>query len=548
MKTQNAFRLFLMFTICLINISKTIQQDPLKYSIYYHSDTNTYEVKPGIDRKDNAVADAVYYSSFLSQGWDKLYLTTRAGNDDKIQAYAAGYLEGAITTNQIFNHYMNTFTETWKDNNGQVTENVLNFLQQQDAYVRNLIQNYNPDSPYDKAMLNVYTQFRGLMDGYNNNTENKKLSLVDFHTMNAFGDLSDIKQYKNPTDFDNQPEEFFYKYIRDSSHCTAFIKMKEDYTDLWFGHNSWWNYTFMTRIMKTYTFNYNSKTQSSTFSSYPATLSSVDDFYVLSSNLVVIETTNPVYNNKLFDLLTPNSLLCWHRTLIANLVAVGAQDWVNNFALKNSGTYNNQFMVLDLNKIDTSKGKVHDQALMIIEQIPGYTEINDVTGFLRMGYWPSYNSPFSVEIRNRSKSTYFMNKFPSLKGTLDYDTNARANIFRRDAGGVNDIEKFKKFMRYNQWKTDPLSLGDSSFSIASRYDLETDPTKIGCHGALDAKISSIKDVLVNGKIQIIAGPTNQDIEAFDWTNSKACTGISHTGLPNNYIYTWLDFPLTTPVN
>ena len=36
-----------------------------------------------------------------------------------------------------------------------------------------------------------------------------------------------------------------------------------------------------------------------------------------------------------------------------------------------AGTYNNQYMVLDLKKVELQKA-IHDSALWVVEQIPGY--------------------------------------------------------------------------------------------------------------------------------------------------------------------------------
>ena len=62
--------------------------------------------------------------------------------------------------------------------------------------------------------------------------------------------------------------------------------------------------------------------------------------------------------------------------------------------MENSGTNNAQIMILDMNKINLKNKKIENKALMIIEQIPGYTETADVTNFLQKGYWPSYNIPY----------------------------------------------------------------------------------------------------------------------------------------------------------
>ena len=48
------------------------------------------------------------------------------------------------------------------------------------------------------------------------------------------------------------------------------------------------------------------------------------------------------------------------------------------------GTYNNQYMVIDLKQIQLEQS-VNDGALWIVEQLPGYTEGHDQTPILRTG-------------------------------------------------------------------------------------------------------------------------------------------------------------------
>jgi hypothetical protein len=71
-------------------------------------------------------------------------------------------------------------------------------------------------------------------------------------------------------------------------------------------------------------------------------LFSDDDLYMTSSRLVVLETTNHIYNPKVFRALTPHSVLSWQRVRTALLLARSGEEWVHIFKKHNSGTYNNQ--------------------------------------------------------------------------------------------------------------------------------------------------------------------------------------------------------------
>jgi hypothetical protein len=331
-------------------------------------------------------------------------------------------------------------------------------------------------------------------------------------------------------------------HFHGTTHCSALFKVKEDLSEVFFGHNSWFYYSALTRIFKEYNFNFKSAIAKSViFSSYPATLSSNDDFYITSQDLAVIETTNVFYNHDLYAMLTPKSLLTWQRTMIASRLATNSLEWVEIFAQENSGTYNNQFMVLDMKLVDTEKKIISDDAMYIIEQIPGFTDINDVTQYLRYGYWPSYNTPYSKAIRRLSGIDDMLEHRPELSVVASYDTCARANIFRRDQHTIKDEKTFKDVLRYNDYTKDELSLNDPANAISSRIDLRTE--KASCMGAYDGKMSSVTKAKGKKKrIEIIVGPTSVNgIPEFKWSNKGVCNDKPKEGLPDEYNFDWYTY-------
>lgn len=78
---------------------------------------------------------------------------------------------------------------------------------------------------------------------------------------------------------------------------------------------------------------------------------------MLSSGLVTLETTIGNDNASLYDFITPDDVILeWMRSMIANRLAVDGNDWANTFLLLNSGTYNNQWMIVDYNKFSRANG------------------------------------------------------------------------------------------------------------------------------------------------------------------------------------------------
>ena len=550
------FIIFILITIQSLEIKdENIQK---KASIYYTKTTGKYKVIEGVYDK-MAVAFAKYTSSYEIKGWDFLTLSSYEGVDDKysdeIKNYAMGYLEGVLTYKRIYPAYYNLNNYKYYKNNGIMPNSTYEFFQKNLEFMKNMTSIYKNIDPYWHEVNNLYMQMRGLHEGYNSMApQNEKIDLVHFQTVVSLGDVDEIGYWKreNRPDYSTMSTEELIEYLGLRSHCSAIIKIEDDLSDVWFGHNTWTTYNKLIRIYKEYRYIPNSKfpikSKSLTMSSYPAAINSQDDFYITDAYLYVAETTNSVLNLTLFDLLNPNTLMCWIRTMVANRLADNGYSWIDIFSKYNSGTYNNQFQILDLKLIDTKNKKISPGALYIVEQLPGSCHYEDVTEILKKGYWPSYNTPYIMSVRKKSGVIYSIENNPNLTITEDYDTCFRAKMFRRDQSKIKDIESYKNIIRYNNFEKDEFSEGKASYSIAARYDLNTD--KPSCFGATDAKFASINEIKNNEKkiIYIIAGPTTNDQEPFVW--SKAPCRFSDPirfkviGQIDEYNFDWIDYEVT----
>ena len=97
--------------------------------------------------------------------------------------------------------------------------------------------------------------------------------------------------------FEDMTQEEIETYSILNTHCSAIVKLSKNFSDIWFGHNTWNYYVLMIRIFKEYRFvsnKGNEKSITSIFSSYPGALSSIDEFYFLDSKLVVMGTSNNI--------------------------------------------------------------------------------------------------------------------------------------------------------------------------------------------------------------------------------------------------------------
>lgn len=138
---------------------------------------------------------------------------------------------------------------------------------------------------------NIQAQFNGLIDGYRDTTYSidHPLSTWAFIYLNGMSDFGDIKNHIYPPAAESGPgdEERF-------DHCSALIKILDDFSDIYASQVTWSNYYTMLRIFKRYEFSFKNKLVAArkiAFSSYPGTLSSTDDFYMMDSKLLVMETT-----------------------------------------------------------------------------------------------------------------------------------------------------------------------------------------------------------------------------------------------------------------
>ncbi|KAM7371110.1 hypothetical protein PAMP_010604 [Pampus punctatissimus] len=316
-------------------------------------------------------------------------------------------------------------------------------------------------------------------------------------------------------------------------HCTALIKVLPGFENLLFGHSSWYTYAATMRIYKHWDFRVSdthTATGKMSFSSYPGLLMSLDDFYLLGSGLLMTQTSNSVFNASLFSRLSPHSLLAWHRVRLANSLAHSGEEWAHVFSKYNSGTYNSQYMVVDLSRVSLGHS-IRNGALTVVEQIPGKVMHSDQTEALRRGYWPSYNIPFHVEIYNLSGYGVMWRRHGE---DFSYDLCPRAKILRRDQSKVSDFSSLKYIMRYNNYRRDPYSKGHPCKTICCRNDLR--PRRPQPGGCYDTKVSDYHMAL-QLFTEAINGPTTQGgLRPFSWRSFNLTT---HQGLPDNYNFTFV---------
>ena len=68
-------------------------------------------------------------------------------------------------------------------------------------------------------------------------------------------------------------------------------------------------------------------------------LESLDDFYLLGSKMVMLQTTNSILRRSLYKHVKPNSVLAWQRVRTANMMSRSGKEWASTVAKFNSGRH-----------------------------------------------------------------------------------------------------------------------------------------------------------------------------------------------------------------
>ncbi|CAG9128001.1 unnamed protein product [Plutella xylostella] len=334
---------------------------------------------------DEAVASGYYSNEINSTGWAYLEVKTSASAPDERQAYSAGVVEGYLTRDLIWYHWMNLLQD-YCINKSSVCDMVEKFIDDNEDFVgRNLER--NPEDPYWYQVKLFYIQLEGLAYGYNGATKNpdEKLSLRDVFWLNLLGDLDELAYALVVRHNGSAPAPDA------DERCTGLVKLLPDHSDLYVAHVTWNSYQSMLRVQKMYDLQYGATPscreklpgRRMTMSSYPGFVQSSDDFYVVSSGLVVAETTIGNTNASLFLEVQPeDSLFEFVRAMVASRLATSGEQWAWFFKRYNSGTYNNQWYIVDYTRFSPAAGRAPARLrrglLWLLEQAPGYTASADM--------------------------------------------------------------------------------------------------------------------------------------------------------------------------
>ncbi|EPB79864.1 lysophospholipase [Ancylostoma ceylanicum] len=449
------------------------------------------------EEKEAQIALGKYTNQVNTTGWGILEIETFSGHPYDVQAYAAGVAEEFIV-----NAYTNTSLRIW-------TGCVPKYSQS-----RRLI------CSGDMWVNLTFAQLTGIYDSYmkRNLTPEIGFDLSPIYMIQLSGELFDLNKYLNKTP---DPQEY-----PESGRCSGLVKLAPGNKDMFFSHVAMSSLSWMMRVLKLYKFAFDAKEvpgHTVTFSGYPGQLASADDYTLTSGGLVCFPTP---------------------------------KKWVELFSRYNSGTYNNQWTVVDYKLFKPGKEIPGKDMLWILEQTPGSIRMEDVTWFLKKySYWPSYNVPFIKDITMIAGFSEKARQFDWYK----WGASPRARIFDRDHNKVVDIDTLTKLMRYNDYTHEEFARCNctplpytAEGGISARGDLNTpngtyEVESMGFrdHAGLDYKGTNY-EMFSKLRFRAWGGPPYDPLPVFDWSTTKVVA--NHFGQPQVWNFTYVDLEWETKTN
>jgi len=149
------------------------------------------------------LAEGHYTTTRFSVGWDKMYIKTNPVANPFIQCWTAGYLEGVLSHEEIYDYYNNI--HVFFEGDESKIDKLFQFYKQLDVNIEsklNIEYFKTLDEKNYIKWLHIFclrSQLEGLLKGYSSmydgskDDEKKKLSLLHFYFINSEGNFEDIK-------------------------------------------------------------------------------------------------------------------------------------------------------------------------------------------------------------------------------------------------------------------------------------------------------------------------------------------------------------------
>ena len=467
-----------------------------------------------------------------TSGWYILNLEGRPGLDGRLMGKCIGYLEGVLTHErflQSFYLFKDQIGVNRTDPEDPKLLKLRAFYTDHLRWMRQSIEAY-PEDPYWRQVSVIFSIYEGLHAGLNKFVT---LDELEVYLMVAMGDSLELQA----------SWDWIPMYDEVLSRCTGMIQMSENDEDIYFAHDSWTDYRGLHAVIKNYNLPCDEfLSPRVSLSTTLGLISSVDDWFINERGLLVLETTFTLQNRSLYtNYLTPKSVMNWLRTVLGMFTADNVTQYEDQFLRHNSGTYNNDYYVVDTKKLKYGQ-KAEKDLVHSIAQLPGpFRWVEDLTEELyREGFILSFNVP-----KNKAASDFmqFERAYGVSSGFCNYTECCRYLIAKRETPRLRDWDTFKHFMRYGGFKRDLFSLwhGKPNHGCvpSSRGDTDDDVSLQNTHGGINTKAVRASEALTRMHMHLINSPSYEQNPVLNWSNYPM-SQYAHDGLPEIWNFDWIE--------
>ncbi|XP_041978902.1 putative phospholipase B-like lamina ancestor [Aricia agestis] len=563
-----------------------IQGDGNYAATVFFSEKTGYRIElwgQGNDLADIArgVARAYLREDRDTNGWIILEVETDASYPDKVQAYAAGLVEGTLTWSLIHTHLENTIRAECEGREKQC-EKLRDALDKSVHKWKSYAEEHDVDPFWHQVSL-YYSQMAGIYTGWEygvrRNEKEYKTDVSDLYWLNSISEVTELQRKLNISvedeTFNSLPglSSAYLRIVNETSKDG--LPLREMYV----AQNGAGSYTSMIRLMKRYKLNYHMTSKDTSpirgtlvdFSSYPGSITSQDEFYIVQGDnhkMAVTGTKLRNYNNKLWkDVNITDQVPIGPRITAANHLATNISSYAHTLARSNSGTACKQWLVVDYTKLDgvftggekpaverkevitetmfndtkhtvvhrASSGRVKG-LVGLIEQIPGRTHSADISdAFVENTYWATHGLPFFKDI---AEATH-VSKMQEVYGNMFSESlSPRAEIFQREYKNATTLDGILKLMRSNDivavnttsdddCKEEMCLLLRGYWSVLGVRGDIIEPKK-KAYGVIDTKVvkATWNDTTLN--IVAVSGPPHNAISKEDMLVNKGNVASTYT--------------------
>jgi hypothetical protein len=296
--------------------------------------------------------------------------------------------------------------------------------------------------------------------------------------------------------------------------------------DMIAAHVAHGNYGEMLRIMKTYKLDVGTSVGKTIMSSYPACISSTDDYIITDAGFVLMSANLWVPDTSIYSrpMQTNQGLPNFLRATIATRLAVQPREWIKTYSILTGLAGGKQWLIADYTKLKGTQ-PIPDETVFLAECMPMMTRMGDVSKQLNHnGYVTIYGMPHFRQIRE----VYGL----SGDGPGVYKEHLGSALADR-AFGISNAETARQILTEFNPLRKPFITEISQIPISARNDLDLSPpqTKIP-EGGLDVKLATRCLVKAMGLQAKSGPPSDGKYPSFDW--SAFPSGWPHNGVPTTY--------------